>query len=231
MRSLRTLAHRPDPGFPRGARTALRLAAPLIRGLARRRVGYERRGVAVPEGPVVVAANHYSNVDPVVVSMTVDRQVRYLAVDELFGTSRSFDRLTHWLGAIPVSRTRAPLGALRSALAELAAGGTVGLFPEGVRVWVWGETNPRRGAAWLARRAGVPLIPVAVAGTDLVMGRGGHGIARAQVTAVVCDPILPADYAGVGDPLGAMTAEWQRRVGEALEGVYREWDAQVAGSR
>jgi len=190
-------------------------------------VDYERRGAAVPEGPVVVAANHYSHVDPVAIGMSLGL-IRFLAVDELFGSSRFFDGLTHWLGAIPMPRTRVPLGALRSALAELAAGGTVGLFPEGVRVWVWGETEPRRGAAWLARRAGVPLIPVAIAGTDRVMGRGARRITRARVTVVICDPIQPADHAGARDPVGAMTAEWKRRVGEALEVVYREWAEEVA---
>ena len=219
------MAHRPDPGFPRGALTAWRLAIPIARGLGRWWVDFERRGPALPPGPVVVAANHFSNVDPVVVGMTTDRPIRFLAVDELFGNSSSFDALTHWLGAIPLSRTRAPLGALRLALAELAAGGSVGVFPEGVRVWAWGETAPRRGAAWLARRAGVPLVPVMVAGTDQVMGRGGHRIARSRVTAVVCEPILSADYAAYPDPLGAMTEEWRRRVGDALAGVYRDWES------
>lgn len=223
MRCLRTLVHRPDPGFPYGAYTAWRLAAPVARGLGRWWVDFERAGAALPAGPVVVAANHFSHVDPVVVGMAIDRPVRFLAVDELFGRSRFFDGLTHWLGAIPMSRTRAPLGALRTALAELAVGGTVGLFPEGVRVWVWGEKTPKRGAAWLARRAGVPLVPVAIAGTDRVMGRDGHGIKRAPVRVVVCDPIRPADYAAADDPLRAMTAEWHRRVDAALQETYREW--------
>lgn len=169
---------------------------------------------------MVVAANHYSHVDPVIVSLTVRRPIRYLAVDELYGNSRLFDSLTLWLGAIPMSRTRVALGALRLALAELAAGGTVGLFPEGVRVWRWGEVEPKRGAAWLARRAGVPLVPVALAGTDLVMGRGATRIARNPVAGVTCDPILPADHEAADDPVGSMTEEWRRRVGEALRSVY-----------
>lgn len=175
-----------------------------------------------------MAANHFSNVDPVVVGMTIGRPMRFLAVDELFGNSAAFDALTHWLGAIPLSRTRAPLGALRLALAELAAGGSVGVFPEGVRVWVWGEIPPRRGAAWLARRAGVPLVPVMVAGTDQVMGRGGHRLSRSRVTAVVCEPILPGDHADDADPVGAMTEEWRRRVGAELERTYREWASRDA---
>ena len=216
------MAHRPDPGFPFGARTALRLAVPVTRALARWRVDYERRGVRVPAGPVVIGANHFSHVDPVAVSIALDRPVRYLAVDELFGSSRFFDGLTHWLGAIPMSRTRVPLGALHSALAELAAGGTVGLFPEGIRVRTWGESEPRRGAAWLARRAGVPLVPVAIAGTDQVMGRDSHRIGKGHVTVVVCEAIDPALYAGIPDALTAMTAEWGKRVGDALESVSRE---------
>lgn len=192
----------------------------MVRGLARWWIDYERRGVAVPSGPVVVAANHYSHIDPVMVSLAIGRPVRYLAVDELFGSSRFFDSLTHWLGAIPMSRTRAPLGALRTALAELEGGGVIGLFPEGVRVWVWGETEPKRGAAWLARRAGVPLVPVAIAGTDQVLGRDAHRIHRSPVTVVVCDAIEPGDHPGKRDAVAAMTEEWRRRVGAALRAVH-----------
>ena len=144
--------------------------------------------------------------------------MRYLAVDELYGNSRLFDRFTKFGGAIPMSRTRAPLGALRLALFELASGGTIGLFPEGVRVWAWGEQPPKRGAAWLARRAGVPLVPIAVSGSDLAMGRGARGISRAAMHVEVCQPILPAEFEDDPDPVGAMTDEWAARIGRALEG-------------
>jgi len=193
---------------------------PVAYGLSSWWLDFEHSGPALPEGPAVIAANHYSHVDPVLVSLTARRPLRYLAVDELYGNSRFFDRLTLWMGAIPVSRTRAPLGALKIALAELAAGGTVGLFPEGVRVWRWGEVDPKRGAAWLARRAGVPLIPVALAGTDLVMGRGAGGISRSPVTGIRCPPLHPGEFAAQDDPIGAMTAEWRVRVDRALRGVY-----------
>lgn len=179
-------------------------------------VDWERWGPRLPDGPVVVAANHFSNLDPVVVSMAAQRPIRYLAVDELYGNSAFFDRLTLWLGAIPMSRTRAPLGALRTALVELAAGGTIGLFPEGVRVWNWGEVESKRGAAWLALRAGVPLVPVAIWGTDLVMGRGSTTISRRPVTGVTCAPILPDDHRHAANPARSMTEEWERRVGAAL---------------
>jgi 1-acyl-sn-glycerol-3-phosphate acyltransferase len=169
---------------------------------------------------MVVAANHFSHLDPVMVSMAVDRPIRFLAVNELYGRSAVFDRLTLWLGAIPLPRSRVPLGALRLALAELDAGGTVGLFPEGMRVWVWGEVAPKRGAAWLARRAGVPLLPVAIAGSEQAMGRSATWAGRRPIRVAVCPPIYPADFAGAPDPAAAMTVEWQRRVDAALRHSY-----------
>jgi 1-acyl-sn-glycerol-3-phosphate acyltransferase len=174
----------------------------------------------VPEGPLVVAANHFSHLDPVIVSVAVGRPIRYLAVDELYGRSAFFDNLTFWLGAIPMPRTRVPVAALRLALAELDAGGTVGLYPEGMRVWTWGEAVPKRGAAWLAGRAGVPLLPVAVAGSEEALGRGTRRVSRRPIHVAVCDPIEPADWESAADPLGAMMEEWRRRVGEALARGY-----------
>ncbi|MBU1227263.1 MAG: 1-acyl-sn-glycerol-3-phosphate acyltransferase [Actinobacteria bacterium] len=173
-------------------------------------------GDLVPDGPVVVAANHFSHLDPVVAGLAVGRPIRYLAVDELFGNSRFFDNLTLWLGAIPMSRTRVPLGALRLATEELASGGTVGVFPEGVRVWRWGEQEARRGAAWLARRMNVPLLPVAIAGSDEAMGRGTERIRRRPMHAEVCEPILPGDFVRESDPLGSMTSLWRDRIDEVL---------------
>jgi 1-acyl-sn-glycerol-3-phosphate acyltransferase len=176
----------------------------------------------VPAGPLVVAANHFSHLDPVIVGLAVGRPIRYLAVDELYGNSWFFDGLTFWLGAIPMSRTRAPLGALRLAIAELEAGGTVGLYPEGVRVWRWGERTPKPGAAWLARWVGVPLLPVAVAGSEEAMGRGSGGrISRRPMHVAVCEPIFPWDYEDARpDPVTAMIREWHRRVDACVRPWY-----------
>ncbi|MDX1689569.1 MAG: lysophospholipid acyltransferase family protein [Acidimicrobiia bacterium] len=206
-----------EDGFSRGGRLVWRTVPPLARllfGVAFdfRREGHER----IPPGPVVFAANHFSHLDPVILGATVDRPVRYLAVDELYGKTAFFDRLTVWLGAIPMSRTRAPLGALRVALDELASGGSVGLFPEGVRVWTWGEVGPKRGAAWLARRSGTPLVPVAIFGTDDAMGRGQFRIDRRPLSSFVCEPIHPADHEDAEDPLASMVATWEERIDAGL---------------
>jgi len=169
----------------------------------------------IPDGPVVFAVNHLSHLDPVIAGIAVQRPVRFLAVDELFGRSRFFDSLTIWLGAIPMTRTRIPFGSMKLALSELADGESIGVFPEGVRVWAWGEQRPKRGAAWLAHRAGVPLVPVAISGTDLAMGREATRISRAPVIATVCPAIDPSAFAG-DNAVDAITAEWERRIGIAL---------------
>jgi 1-acyl-sn-glycerol-3-phosphate acyltransferase len=219
--SLPTLEPRTSPGLPWGGYTASRGVVVAGRVLLGRFFPLTcEGGQRVPEGPLVVAANHFSHLDPVLVAVAVGRPIRYLAVDELYGRSAFFDNLTLWLGAIPMPRTRAPVGALRLALAELDAGGTVGLYPEGMRVWTWGEAELKRGAAWLARRSGVPLLPVAVAGSEEALGRGATRVARRPIHVAVCAPLHPADWSSAADPLGAMTEEWRRRVGEALGRVY-----------
>jgi 1-acyl-sn-glycerol-3-phosphate acyltransferase len=218
----RTLEPRRSPGFAPGAATTLREAIPIVRGLARWWVDFRVVGGPVPDEPVVVAANHFAHVDPVIVSITVGRPIRYLALDELFGNNPLFDALTLWLGAIPLTREGVPLSAMRTAVAELEAGGTVGVFPEGRRVAAWGDVESKRGGAWLARRTGVPMVPVAISGTDEVMGLEEMRIRRRPVAGTVCEPILPRDYEGFEDPLGAITDEWERRIGEALRAVREE---------
>jgi 1-acyl-sn-glycerol-3-phosphate acyltransferase len=198
------------------AGTAWRAATPVASGLFRWWFDLETVGHSPPPAPVVIAANHYSHLDPVIVSLAMRRPMRFLAVDELFGRSRVFDALTLWLRTIPMTRTRIPFGPLKTALAELAGGGTVGLFPEGVRVWHWGEREAKRGAAWLALRAGVPLVPIAISGSDVAMGRGTNRIIRAPLRVEICEPIAPGDVVDSDDPVGAMTSEWVDRLDGAL---------------
>ncbi|MFQ5948932.1 MAG: lysophospholipid acyltransferase family protein [Acidimicrobiia bacterium] len=213
---------RHSAGFPLGAHTCWRRADPVARKLFGWYLDFQSSGEA-PPGPIVVAANHYSHLDPFVVGMAVRRPVRYLAVDELFGRSRLFDAVTYWMGAIPMSRVRAPVRALRTALTHLESGGAVGVFPESHRVWTWGETPPKRGAAWLSLRNGAPLVPVALEGTRESFGRGAARIRRAPVRSVVAPAIDPDDYRGHDDPVGALTEEWARSIDEGLRVIHEQW--------
>ncbi len=162
---------------------------PIVRGLARLlyslSVDYQTE---VPPPPYVVAANHYSHLDPPIVGAVIGLPVRFLAVDELQGNSAVLDKVLDWSGAIALPRGSVPLTAMRTAIRVLEHGGVVGVFPEGARVEKWGMRRPKKGAAWLALRTGVPLIPVAVQGTDLAFDIDNRWH-RAQIKVTVGPPL------------------------------------------
>jgi len=161
------------------------------------------------EGPLVVASNHLSHLDPPLVANAVGRFIRFIAVDELFGNHLSFDIVTGFFGAIPTDRDGVPLRALEEAVGHLRGGGTVGVFPEGRRVEYWGETEPKRGAAWLSWMSGAPLLPVAIHGTQGSLGPVNRGIHRTAVRLWIGEPLRWEDFADRIDPLGAMTDAWR----------------------
>ena len=90
-----------------------RALIPVVRGTGRALFDLELTGIEhVPEeGGLVVAANHLSHIDPLVVTASVGREVRYIAVDELFGSGAVFDAVTLFFGAIPTNRDGAPTAA------------------------------------------------------------------------------------------------------------------------
>lgn len=202
-----------EPGFPFAAHNLWTGANWLVQRTLPKLWEFERIGRnAVPEGPLVIAANHFSHLDPVIASIGVERPVRFLGVDELFGRSKFFDGLTYYLGVIPMPRGTVPLQAMRSAMEHLEQGGAVGLFPEGRRVSEWGESPPKQGAAWLAMRADCPLVPVAIWGSDQAMGLQETRINRHPVRVAVGDPMHPKRYSG----RASMTAAWWEWMGNAL---------------
>jgi 1-acyl-sn-glycerol-3-phosphate acyltransferase len=171
----------------------------------------------VPDAPFVAAINHFSHVDPVIAGKVLG-PVRYLATDEIYGRIDWFDRLITNFGAIPMSRTRVALGALRAADRYLKAGGVVGVFPEGKVVWTWGEATPKRGAAWLALRNRVPLVPVALWGTQDSYGKGARRIERMPVRMEIGPEMGPGGYRG--HPLEAskeLIADWESWMAGAME--------------
>ncbi|MGB9357925.1 MAG: lysophospholipid acyltransferase family protein [Acidimicrobiia bacterium] len=185
-----------------------------LRILARGLLDFEVSGTEhIPkQGPLVVASNHFSHLDPPLVVNALGRLVRFIAVDELFGNHLTFDVVTKYFGAIPTDRDGVPLRALEETVEYLRAGGTAGVFPEGRRVASWRETEPKRGAAWLAWMSGAPLLPVTIHGTNRVLGQVERGVQRTAVRIWIDKPILWFDYTERTDPLGAMTNDWYKTV-------------------
>lgn len=159
---------------------------PIARALFRAKI-VGRKNVP-PSGPVILASNHLSFIDSVVITLFARRPVSFLAKDTYFtGTgvkgfaSRVFFR---GIGAIPVSRGagQAAQDALDAGLGLLEAGEAFAIYPEGTRSRDGRLYRGKTGVAWLALTAGVPVVPVALKGTNEVQPIGSRGIRPAKVT-------------------------------------------------
>ncbi len=116
-------------------------------------------------GPLLLAANHRSFLDPFVIGTLVRRPVYYMAKRELF-EKRWQAWLLNGLGAFPVDRGAGDTHAMDTARAILQRGDCVVIFPEGTRVRSGPLGDPRRGVGRLALETGARVAPVAVIGTD-----------------------------------------------------------------
>jgi 1-acyl-sn-glycerol-3-phosphate acyltransferase len=153
----------------------------------------------------VIAANHHSFLDPPLVGAAYGRRVLFVTLADLFGNYRLLDWALHLFEVIRVRRGKVPLGAIRKALAHLDEGGVVAVFPEGRRVVRFGDYPVQRGAAWLAVRAKVPLVAVALTGTDQVLGIDNKW-RRGRVTLVI-GPTLHPDGTG-RDAVDDLIRQW-----------------------
>jgi 1-acyl-sn-glycerol-3-phosphate acyltransferase len=138
-------------------------------------------------GPLLLASNHRSFLDPFVIGTLVRRPVYYMAKRELF-ENRLVAWLLNGLGAFPVDRGAGDSEAMDTARAILARGDCVVLFPEGTRVRSGPLGDPRRGVGRLALQTGAPVVPIAVIGTEDV--RRGWRIRPRRVRIRVGPPLL-----------------------------------------
>lgn len=122
-------------------------------------------------GPTILAANHVSFIDPIVIMVSVRRPVRFMAKKELFRFP-----LLGWLlrqfGTFPINRTRINLQAFKQAASILEAGEVIAIFPEGTRGDGIELRPAKPGIGLIAARTGAPVVPVLHQGTGKVLPRG-----------------------------------------------------------
>ncbi|ROS73346.1 1-acyl-sn-glycerol-3-phosphate acyltransferase [Cellulomonas sp. PhB143] len=148
-------------------------------------------------GPVILASNHLSFVDSLLIPIVAPRHVTFLAKAEYFEGTGIKGSVSRWffstLGHIPVHREdpRAGQRSLEDALAVLGSGGAFGIYPEGTRSRDGKLHKGHTGVAWLALAGHAPVVPVAVCGTDKVqpVGKRLPRIHRVQVS--FGPPVLP----------------------------------------
>jgi 1-acyl-sn-glycerol-3-phosphate acyltransferase len=152
----------------------------LARVLFRPRIGGTERIPAA--GGFVLAANHLSGFDSFALALLLGRRrMRCMAKNQLFAHP-VLGPLVRLLGAFPAQRNRVLAGGVAEAARLAAAGDVVVIFPEGCRRRGRTGMRPKSGAARTACAAGVPIVPVAIRGTD-----GWRRLARWSI--VVGEPI------------------------------------------
>lgn len=124
-------------------------------------------------GPLIVAANHVSMVDPPLVGVAVGRIrfPRFVGKQELFRPA-PVGWFLRRLGCIPLDRSRGDVRAVRGALDVLLSGGCMVLFPEGTRSRTGAPGRPKPGVSLLARQTGARVVPARVFNTGSWRGEG-----------------------------------------------------------
>jgi 1-acyl-sn-glycerol-3-phosphate acyltransferase len=127
------------------------------------------------EGPVILAANHISNADAVILgawlTKRLGRRIHWLGKKEMFDWP-----IVGWIarngGVHPVDRTAADVDAFRMAERVLNEGHVLTIFPEGTRSPTGELQKPKDGLAMLALRTGAPIVPIGIADTDRIWPKG-----------------------------------------------------------
>ncbi|NLG10031.1 MAG: 1-acyl-sn-glycerol-3-phosphate acyltransferase, partial [Coriobacteriaceae bacterium] len=148
--------------------------------------------------PYIFAANHFSNLDPVFVMLSLrPRRIRFIGKEELF-RNPLIARMGALVGGFPVKRGTADRTAIRRAVTILKRGECLGIFPEGTRVRPSEQdTESREGIALIAQMSKAQVIPVRIWGTDEIKPPGTRGLRFPRVVLRYGKPIDIEEFAHI----------------------------------
>ena len=161
------------------------------------------------QGAVLVCSNHQSTLDPVLLGLTFDRRLNYLARKSLFRFA-PFGWLIDFLDAIPIDREGGGLAGLKEALRRLRRGEMVLIFPEGTRSRDGEVGSLETGFCALARRGEVTLLPVGIDGAFQAWPRSAWLPSLAMIHIRVGTPIAPPTVKRFSDEM--LVQELERRI-------------------
>ncbi len=171
------------------------------------------------EGGVLMVCNHLSLADPPLLAVCFRRQLHFMAKRELLDHG-FVNVILSRLNVYSVKRGEADRAALRLTEQKLASGAIVCIFPEGHRSRDGVLQTPQEGVAFLARRAGVPILPVAIYGSERISPRT---LWRRPIVRVVVGAPFPVEDAGAGGRRQVAQAIMQRIAAllpPAMRGIY-----------
>ena len=156
------------------------------------RMTIEGRDNVPAHGPFLLAPSHRSILDTPIASGVTHRRMRFMGADK-YWKNKAFGRLLTALGGFPVTRGTADREALKRCIAVLESGEPLVLFPEGER-----KSGPLvqplfDGAAYVAVKAGVPIVPVGIGGSERAMPKGARFIRPVKVYVAIGAPIAAPD--------------------------------------
>jgi 1-acyl-sn-glycerol-3-phosphate acyltransferase len=168
---------------------------------------------ALPRGPVIVAPNHRSFIDPAAVGALLDRRVIFMMHAKYYDM-RPLNWCFRMARCIVVEDDGDNRAALRKGKEVLDHGHALCVFPEGT-ISPDGEVQPAQpGMAWLARKTGAPIVPIHLGGTREALTKGKRGVRFSPVTFRVGNPINPADFPPGRKGNEALTAHVMEAIAE-----------------
>jgi 1-acyl-sn-glycerol-3-phosphate acyltransferase len=167
-------------------------------------------------GAFIIAANHLSWTDIPLIPCYLPRKAVYMAKEEYFNSKISW--LVRFLGAFPVKRGEGDRQALRTAEAQLKKGNILIIFPEGTRSRTQTMAKAHAGMGMIALRSGVPVVPVAIWGSENVLKKP---FARATISYGTPIILKPKGAKITREDIDAATEEVMMRIAAMLPPEYR----------
>jgi 1-acyl-sn-glycerol-3-phosphate acyltransferase len=208
-----------------------RIVHVLIRIVSRAywRLTFEGRENIPAIGAFVLAPVHRSFVDFALVSGVTKRRMRYMGKDSLWKVSL-FAKFISALGAFPVRRGAADREALRRSIEVIEGGEPLVLFPEGTRRFGPTIEHLFDGAAYVATRTGVPLVPVGIGGSERAMQKGKRLPRPVKIHIVVGEPLYPPPADGRRGSRRAVH-ELTEQLHVELQRLFDDAEKKAAGGR
>ena len=173
-------------------------------------------------GPLVIAPNHTSYLDPPLIGVCSPRELHYLGRRSLFRFWLS-NLILRSVNVIPVDIQGRSAGGLKTVVRHLEEGGAVLIFPEGTRSEDGRLLKPQTGIGWIILKTGAPVLPVRVWGTNVAMPKKGRG--RCAYLEVKFGRLLNFDRNHLPEDKRAASEVIANTVMREIEALKPNWDS------